>query len=251
MCLLPGSCPVAARVTSVPDARPSPSGGRLAGGLSAPAASVPPMTDEALLIADDGRARCAWAGSAEDYVTYHDEEWGRPTVDERLLFEKLCLEGFQSGLSWITILRKREAFREVFAGFDPAAVATYGEEDVQRLLQDARIIRHRGKIEATIANARALLGLHDGGQTLGGLLWSHEPDHGPAPVAFADVPAVTPASTAFSKGLKARGFRFVGPTTAYAAMQAMGVVNDHLQGCWRREPCLQERAAATIPTDGG
>lgn len=209
--------------------------------------SLPLMSSDGLLAGADGRQRCAWAGEAEDYVTYHDTEWGRPTTDERALFEKLCLEGFQSGLSWITILRKREAFREVFAGFDPERVAAYGEGDVERLLTDARIIRHRGKIEATIGNARALLALHGQGDSLTRVMWSAEPTEHPAPRRVEDVPAVTDGSVTLSRTLKRLGFRFVGPTTAYAAMQAMGIVDDHMVGCWRREPCLAERAATQVP----
>jgi DNA-3-methyladenine glycosylase I len=174
--------------------------------------------------------RCWWCGDDPLYVAYHDEEWGRPVHDDRLLFEKLCLEGFQAGLSWITILRKRERFREVFAGFDPGVVARYGDDDVARLLNDAGIIRHRGKIEATIANARAMEGVN----SLAGLVWSYAPAPRPAPRAPADIPAATPESAALSKELKRRGFRFVGPTTVYAFMQAMGLVDDHLEHCWTR-----------------
>ncbi len=201
---------------------------------------------DALVVGDDGQPRCSWGSSSEDYIHYHDTEWGRPTTDERTLFEKMCLEGFQSGLSWITILRKREAFREVFANFDAATVAGYGEAEVAELLTDARIIRHRGKIEATINNAQALLELHDSGRTLAGLIWSYEPDEAERHV-WGDVPATTPESTALSKELKKLGFRFVGPTTAYAAMQAMGVVNDHFVGCVERAACDAERKALTRP----
>ncbi len=200
-------------------------------------------TNPALVIGDDGLARCAWGTSTPDYIAYHDDEWGRPTTDERTLFEKLCLEGFQAGLSWITILRKRDAFREVFANFDAETVAGFGESDIARLLGDERIIRHRGKIEATIGNARALLDLHDQGGSLAALLWSYEPESEAAPRGFDDVPATTPLSTALSKDLKNRGFRFVGPTTVYAGMQAMGIVTDHIVGCSFRERCLQERTA--------
>jgi DNA-3-methyladenine glycosylase I len=163
------------------------------------------------------------------YERYHDEEWGRPVRDERGLYEKLCLEAFQSGLAWITILRKREAFRAAFAGFEIAKVARFGEQDVDRLLGDAGIVRNRAKIEAAIANAKAAAQVED----LGALLWSFAPDPAarPAPRTFADVPAITPESTAMAKELKKRGFRFVGPTTAYAMMQACGLVDDHLEGC--------------------
>jgi DNA-3-methyladenine glycosylase I len=182
--------------------------------------------------ADDGRTRCPWALSTPDYVAYHDEEWGRPVRGDDALYERLTLEAFQSGLSWITILRKREAFRAAFAGFDPAVVAAYGASDVERLLGNAGIVRNRAKIEATLANARAVLEL-DGGLT--DLLWSFAPDPpGPVPATLADVPAVTPESTAMAKALKKRGFRFVGPTTAYALMQATGMVDDHLATCFRR-----------------
>ena len=185
-----------------------------------------------LVRGEDGRDRCGWVGDDPLYVAYHDDEWGRPVHDDRRLFEKLCLEGFQAGLAWITVLRKRPAFREVFAGFDPATVAGFGEADVQRLLGDARIIRHRGKIEATIANARAY---HDLLADIGSLddhVWSFAPTEHPRPTTFADVPAVTAGSTALSRDLKRRGWRFVGPTTCYAFMQSMGLVDDHLVGCW-------------------
>ena len=165
--------------------------------------------------------------------------------DDRLLLERLCLEGFQSGLSWITILRKRPRFREAFRGFEPAAVAAFGEQDVERLLGDAGIIRHRGKIEATIANARATVALQDGGETLTELLWSFAPAADPPPpAALSDMPAATPESKALARELKRRGFRFVGPTTAYALMQATGIVNDHVAGCHVRDAVEGERAAA-------
>ena len=208
-----------------------------------------PGMSESVVIGDDGRPRCRWGASTPDYATYHDTEWGRPTVDERTLFEKICLEGFQSGLSWLTILRKRENFRAAFANFDAATVAHFDDRAVERLLDDAGIIRHRGKITATINNAQRLVELHDAGRSLGGIIWSHEPAAWPTPSSMADVPAVTAESTALSKQLKKLGFRFVGPTTAYAAMQAMGVVNDHMADCWVREACLDERYALTPPTD--
>ncbi len=204
------------------------------------------MADEPLVEGADGNLRCSWGSSSDDYTHYHDTEWGQPTVDERTLFEKMCLEGFQSGLSWITILRKREAFREVFNNFDAEKVAGFTETDIERLLGDARIIRHRGKIEATINNAQALIELHNGGETLAGVIWSYEPDDR-VPTAWSDIPASTPGSTALSKDLKKRGFRFVGPTTAYAAMQAMGVVNDHFGDCWKRDECASKRAALKRP----
>jgi DNA-3-methyladenine glycosylase I len=190
----------------------------------------------------DGRRRCGWATSTPEYLAYHDEEWGRPVTDDRGIYERLVLEGFQSGLAWITILRKREAFRSAFAGFEIERVAGFGDRDVKRLLADAGIVRHRGKIEAAIANARAAAELHDAGGSLAELVWSHAPrGRRRAPRVLGDVPAVTEQSTALSKELKRRGFRFVGPTTAYAAMQACGLVNDHLAGCWVRAAVEAER----------
>src|SRR6188472_559793 len=178
------------------------------------------------------------------YAAYHDEEWGRPVRDERGLFEKLCLEGFQSGLSWLTILRKRENFRAAFAGFEPRAVAAFGDEDVARLMADAGIVRNRMKIDAAIANAKVVADMERAGESLAELLWSFAPEERPAPRTFADVPAVTPESKAMAKELKRRGFRFVGPTTAYALMQACGIVNDHVADCHVREAVAAERAAA-------
>jgi DNA-3-methyladenine glycosylase I len=183
---------------------------------------------QSLVAGPDGRPRCAWATSAPDYVAYHDEEWGRPVHDDRGLYEKLCLEAFQSGLSWLTILRKRPAFRAAFDNFEPQRVAAFGDADVARLMGDAGIVRNRAKIEAAIQNARAVAALE---LPLSELLWGFAPDGRPAPVTLADVPAVTPESAAMAKELKRRGFRFVGPTTAYALMQACGLVNDHLAGC--------------------
>ncbi len=178
------------------------------------------------MVGDDGLARCWWGASTPEYVAYHDTEWGQPVRDDRALYEKLCLEAFQSGLSWITILRKREGFRAAFAGFDPQVVARFGSQDVERLMADAGIVRNRAKIEAAIANARAALDVE-----LSELLWSFAPEPRPRPRTRADVPAVTPESTAMAKELKKRGFRFVGPTTAYALMQACGLVDDHIEGC--------------------
>jgi DNA-3-methyladenine glycosylase I len=186
------------------------------------------------------RQRC-WPTTDPLYVAYHDEEWGRPVRDERGLFERLCLEGFQSGLAWITILRKRESFRSAFAGFDPEKVAGFGERDVERLLGDAGIVRHRGKIEATIANAQGVLALRDAGTPLHELVWSFRPESYGVPRTTADWFAQTPESKELSKRLKTAGFRFVGPTTVWAAMQACGVVNDHLAGCWVREDVERER----------
>lgn len=185
------------------------------------------------VVGADGHARCPWALSAPDYVAYHDEEWGQPVHGDNALFERLTLEAFQSGLSWLTILRKRPAFRVAFGGFEPVAVAAYGPDDVVRLLADVGIVRNRAKIDAAIANAAAVVALGPGG--LDDLLWSHAPPgDAPAPVTTVDVPAVTAASTALAKDLKHHGFRFVGPTTAYAAMQACGLVNDHLAACYVR-----------------
>jgi DNA-3-methyladenine glycosylase I len=184
----------------------------------------------------DGRLKCGWAVSSTEYERYHDEEWGRPVTGEAALFERLSLEGFQSGLSWITILRKRPAFREAFAGFDPHTVAAFTEEDVARLMANAGIVRNRAKILATIGNARVVAGFGPG-LSLGALLEAHRPVPGPVPADLSDLPAVTPESTALAKRLRGLGFRFVGPTTCYAMLQATGYVNDHLAGCWvRSEP---------------
>jgi DNA-3-methyladenine glycosylase I len=186
----------------------------------------------ALVRGDDGRRRCWWGASSLEYVAYHDDEWGRPVRDDRGIYERLVLEGFQSGLSWLTILRKRQNFRKAFANFEIERVARFGERDVTRLLNDAGIVRHRGKIEAAIANAKAAAALD---RPLAELVWSFAPPRRRrAPRALGDLPATTPESTALSKELKKRGFRFVGPTTAYATMQACGLVNDHIVGCWVR-----------------
>ncbi|REJ08568.1 DNA-3-methyladenine glycosylase I [Microbacterium bovistercoris] len=185
-----------------------------------------------LLTAADGRARCAWVGDDDEYRRYHDEEWGVPLRGDRALFEKMSLEGFQAGLSWITILRKRPRFREVFSGFDPAVVSRFDGDDVERLMSDAGIVRNRAKIEAVIGNAALVDAMADG--EFDELMWSFAPaDAGPRPREFADVPATTPASAALSKELRRRGFRFVGPTTMYALMQSAGMVDDHVEGCWR------------------
>ncbi len=212
-----------------------------------------PAPARTLATGPDSRARCGWVGDDPEYRRYHDEEWGRPLHGDRALYEKLSLEGFQAGLSWITILRRRAGFRAAFLGFEPAAVAALGPDDVERLMQDTRIIRNRAKIEATIGNARALLALQeaDGDGALDRLVWSFAPagsgtdeaPRGPSaggagasrprPRSFADVPAVSPESTALSKALKRAGFRFVGATTMYALMQSAGLVDDHIEGCWR------------------
>ena len=202
-----------------------------------------------LVQGEDGLLRCSWAGSHADYVAYHDSEWGRPVTDDRRLFEKICLEGFQSGLSWLTILRKREAFRSAFADFDAEVVAGFGEADVVRLLGNAGIVRHRGKIEATLANARALRASFPEPGAFCRFVWSFEPsaDERPVRVEPSTIVAQTPASKRFSSALKARGFRFVGPTTCHAFMQAMGLVNDHLDGCGVRGAAEAERAALVRP----
>lgn len=190
------------------------------------------MTD--LIVGEDGLVRCAWAGHHLDYIHYHDTEWGEPVRDETGLYERLCLEGFQSGLSWLTILRKREAFRDAFDGFNPEAVARYTETDITRLLNDARIVRHRGKITAAIANARATIALRNSSTgSLPDVLWKYADRNRPTPTTLARVPSTTDASTKLAKELKRHGYRFVGPTTVYAAMQACGLVNDHVSGCHR------------------
>ncbi|MEA2138052.1 MAG: DNA-3-methyladenine glycosylase [Solirubrobacteraceae bacterium] len=187
--------------------------------------------------------RC-WPTTDPLYVAYHDDEWGRPVHDDARLLERLCLEGFQSGLAWITILRKRENFRAAFAGFDAHALARFDDADVRRLMGDAGIVRNRAKIEATIANARATVALQEVGETLTELLWSFRPTApAPVPATLAEMPASTPESKALARELKRRGFRFVGPTTAYALMQATGIVNDHVAGCVVRAAVEAERAA--------
>ncbi len=189
---------------------------------------------------EDGVVRCFWAGSDPLYLRYHDDEWGFPMADDRRLFEKICLEGFQSGLSWLTILRKRESFREAFRGFDFEAVARFEARDVRRLLNDAGIVRHRGKIESTINNARRALQRRREAGSLAAYFWRWEPgpEARPRKVTWAALRAMaaTPESTALSRDLKSKGWTFVGPTTVYAFMQAMGLVNDHLEGCAAREP---------------
>ncbi|MCQ4080208.1 DNA-3-methyladenine glycosylase I [Streptomyces sp. RB6PN25] len=195
------------------------------------------MSGTGPVVGPDGLVRCPWGLDADDYRAYHDTEWGRPVHGDDLLYERLCLEAFQSGLSWLTILRRREGFRSAFAGFRVKDVAEFTDADRARLLADPGIIRNRAKIDAAIANARAARELtenHDGG--LDALIWSYAPDPAarPAPRTTADVPATTPESTALAKELKKRGFRFVGPTTAYALMQACGLVNDHLADCHAR-----------------
>jgi len=203
---------------------------------------------EPFQIGADGIGRCWWPGEAPDYVEYHDNEWGRPVVDDVRLFEKICLEGFQSGLAWITILRKRENFRAAFAGFDFEKVAAFDESDVERLLGDAGIVRHQGKIRSTINNAGRAIELVEDAGSLAAWFWSFEPSEiegdrtGDIPV-----PATTPTSTRIAKELKKRGWSFVGPTTVYAFMQAMGMVNDHVEGCAAGEECDEARAKLVRP----
>ena len=209
------------------------------------------MSDDGLVNGEDGERRCFWYGGHSDYMRYHDTEWGRPVADDIRLFEKICLEGFQSGLSWLTILRKRDNFREAFAGFDPVRVAGFGERDVARLLENAGIVRHRGKIESTINNARRALELQQEAGSLAAFLWSFEPgpDAGPAALDRDALIARTTVdeAKALSKALKKRGWSFVGPTTVFAFMQAVGMVNDHLAGCTVREACARERQAFRRP----
>ena len=210
-------------------------------------------TDVGVTLGDDGRRRCGWSTSAADYMAYHDDEWGRPVTDDVRLYEKLCLEGFQSGLSWLTILRKRENFRRAFAGFVPEAVARFGPSDVERLLADSGIVRHRGKIEGTIANAFATLEARDRHGSLAGLVWSFEPTRRGrrVPTRMGDLAAITAESTALARALRKVGFTLVGPTTAYAAMQSLGLVNDHLAGCHVRTACERDRRAAAVPRRPG
>jgi DNA-3-methyladenine glycosylase I len=209
---------------------------------------VADISDTAAVPGEDGRLRCPWAGTTTEYQAYHDDEWGRPVVDDVRLYEKLCLEGFQSGLSWLTILRKRDGFRRAFAGFEPEKVAAFDDGDVARLLADAAIVRHRGKIEAAIANAAATLAVQAERGSLAALLWEFEPERAGrgVPVRLGDLEPQTAESVALSKALRRYGFRFVGPTTAYAAMQSLGLVNDHLRGCHVREACETDRARLSI-----
>ena len=205
-----------------------------------------------LVLGEDGCRRCFWGAGSADYQAYHDTEWGRPVVDDRRLFEKICLEGFQAGLSWLTILRKRENFRSAFKRFDFATVAGFGAADVERLLQDAGIVRHRGKIESTINNAARACELKDEFGSLAVYFWGFEPEAKARPKRVTRQAlmklAKTPESTALSKDLKRRGWSFVGPTTVYAFMQAMGLVNDHIEGCVVREQVEAERLSFRRPT---
>ena len=210
------------------------------------------MSDTGLVIGEDGKQRCWWHGGHKAYIAYHDTEWGRPQANDHVLFEKLCLEGFQAGLSWWTVLRKRPEFRKEFANFDFEKVARYTEKDIIRMLGNAGIIRHRGKIESAINNAQKACDLVDEMGSIAAFLWSHEPDPSTRPKVFDKKTlwslTQTPESQAISKGLKKRGWRFVGPTTMYAMMQAMGMVNDHLEGCWCRDEVEKDRAAFVRPT---
>jgi len=207
--------------------------------------------DTGIIEGPDGKLRCWWQGDEPDYQAYHDDEWGLPVDDDRRLFEKICLEGFQSGLSWLTILRKRDSFRKAFAGFDFHEVARFGQADVDRLMNDAGIVRHRGKIESTINNAARAIELVREAGSLAAFVWSFEPPPGTRPSridkqTLFQMPK-TPESAALSKELKNRGWSFVGPTTAYAFMQSMGLVNDHIEGCHCRQPVEAARNAFSRP----
>jgi DNA-3-methyladenine glycosylase I len=204
--------------------------------------------EDKVLESGDGLKRCPWGIEPEEYRRYHDDEWGRPVVDDVRIYGKLCLEGFQSGLSWLTILRKRGGFRRAFRDFDPARVAAFDESDVKRLLEDADIVRHRGKIEATVANARAVLEVQAAEGSLAALVWRYEPEPVAAAGTLDEVPPFRPEAKELSKELHRRGFRYVGPTTVYAAMQALGVVNDHLDGCYCRSLVDDERARLVRPS---
>jgi DNA-3-methyladenine glycosylase I len=186
-----------------------------------------------VVLGSDGNKRCVWCVGNEIYEHYHDREWGRPQKDERAIFEKLCLEGFQAGLSWLTILKKREAFRQAFRGFEPEIVANFTSRDIQRLMKNEGIVRNRAKIESAINNAKMLKVMHEKDESLSKLVWSHAAIRKSSPRTLSQLKAVTPESIALSKELKKRGFSFVGPTTLYAAMQSLGVVNDHVVGCHR------------------
>jgi DNA-3-methyladenine glycosylase I len=209
------------------------------------------MPSFTLEIGDDGRSRCGWCAGDPLYLGYHDEEWGVPVADDTRLFEKFALEGFQAGLSWLTILKKRARLREVFEGFEPDRVARFGPGDVERLLADPGIVRHRGKIEAVVHNARRALDLQDRHGSLAAFVWAFEPAAAERPTrldAASLAPMTeTPASRALSRALRREGWRFVGPTTAYAFMQAMGLVNDHLEGCHRRDEVSHARASFSPP----
>ena len=209
------------------------------------------MSDTGITTGDDGKSRCHWHANLPDYMRYHDEEWGRPVTDDIRLFEKICLEGFQSGLSWLTILRKRENFRAAFAGFDFEKVALFDDADIERCVADAGIIRHRGKIVSTINNARRAIALKQEFGSLARYFWSYEPGTGDRPGmvdrAYIAANPTTPVSVRISKDLKKRGWTFVGPTTVYAFMQAMGLVNDHVEGCFCRSEVESMRKALVRP----
>ena len=208
---------------------------------AAPGAPAAPQPSERGAVpGPDGRMRCPWGRTPAEYLSYHDEEWGRPVTDDQGMFERLCLEGFQSGLSWLTILRKRASFRAAFRGFDIEVVAGFGAADVARLLADSGIVRNRAKIEAAITNARAALELPGG---VAAVVWRYADPGAPAPRTVADIPATTPGSVALARELRRHGFRFVGPTTVYATMQACGLVDDHLVGCFRRGAYPLDRTA--------
>jgi DNA-3-methyladenine glycosylase I len=210
---------------------------------------TPRPLPDGVIAGADGQPRCRWPGADPLYLAYHDSEWGRPVKNDNRLFEKLCLEGFQSGLSWITILRKRDNFRKAFAGFDIEKVAKFGERDVKRCLADAGIIRHRGKIESVINNAKRARELVEETGSLASFIWRYEPDPKgrPRKIGRGDIAPTSPESIGLSKELKKRGWSFVGPTTVYAFMQAMGLVNDHLTGCAHREETEKDRRAFTRP----
>jgi DNA-3-methyladenine glycosylase I len=213
---------------------------------------VPARRPDGLVAGDDRRLRCWWGATSPDYAAYHDQEWGRPSADDKRLFEKICLEGFQAGLSWLTILRKRDAFRRAFAGFDVARISRFTARDVDRLLGDVSIVRHRGKIESTINNARRATELQDEYGSLARYFWSFEPAAASRPRmltrrALAGL-TTSAEARALSKDLKKRGWTFVGPTTVYAFMQAMGLVNDHLEGCVVRAAAERERRRFVRPT---
>jgi len=205
------------------------------------------MAPEGIAVGDDGVARCWWGDSAPEYRAYHDTEWGFPVADDRRLFEKLCLEGFQAGLSWLTILRKREAFREVFANFDFHVVAGFGDDKFAELMTDTRIVRNRAKIEATINNAARAIELIEREGSLAHFLWGYEAASDTAALTRTDLPVMTPESRALAKEFKRRGLRFLGPTTVYAFMEAMGLVNDHLDGCHCRPKVSAARAKFKRP----
>ena len=203
---------------------------------------------DGLIKGEDGKIRCWWHGNKPDYLEYHDNEWGHAVTDDTRLFEKICLEGFQAGLSWITILRKREGFRKAFAGFDIKKVATFGDDDIERLVLDAAIVRHRGKIKSTINNANRALEMQKEFGSLAAYFWAYEPKPERASIkAIGEVAGFTDVSAAISKDLKKRGWSFVGPTTVYAFMQAMGMVNDHLEGCYCHKIVHEKRQALVRP----